>query len=389
MAILPWRVHQTTSTTGTGTLTLNAAAASRRSFAAAFGASAVMVKYVIAGASFFEMGIGSFDGGTPGTITRPSGNIIASSNSGALVSLPAGVADVFPWIDPAERQAITGTGAVTLTLADLGSTLVWSGTSAQTAAMPQVSNVPGGSGYLVRNAGTANLTLDPNSSETINGQTTLVLTPGQAVEVVKVGSAWVAFYEAARMVGEVIWSCAASPPPRCLWANGQNVSRTTYAALFALLGTTFGAGDGSTTFTVPDMRGRALFGKDNMGGTAASRITSAGSGVDGATLGASGGSQSLHGHTHTATDSGHTHSVTDPGHVHGIRESTSGTTASLTVADGASSSPNIDASAVQSATTGISIVSGTANVTNATTGSGASQNMPPALVMNAFIYAGV
>lgn len=389
MPILPWRAHQTTGTTGTGTLTLNAAATSRRSFQAAYGASAVLVKYVIAGTSFYEMGFGSFDGGTPGTLTRPSGNVIASSNAGALVSLPAGTADVYAWIDPAERQVITASGAVTLALADLGNSLVWSGTSAQTVALPAVANLPAGLGFQCRNAGTANLTLDPNAAETINGQSTLVLTPGQAVELLKVGSAWVAFYEAARMVGEVIWSCAASPPPRCLWANGQNVSRTTYAALFALLGTTFGAGDGSTTFAVPDMRGRALFGKDNMGGTAASRITSAGSGVDGATLGASGGSQSLHGHTHTATDSGHTHSVTDPGHVHGIRESTSGTTASLAVADGASSAPNIDASAVQSATTGISIVSGTANVTNASTGSGTSQNMPPALVMNAFIYAGV
>ena len=85
MPILPWRAHQTTGTTGTGTLTLNAAATSRRSFQAAYGVSAVQVKYVIAGTSFYEMGYGSFDGGTPGTLTRPSGNIVASSNAGSLV----------------------------------------------------------------------------------------------------------------------------------------------------------------------------------------------------------------------------------------------------------------------------------------------------------------
>jgi Phage Tail Collar Domain len=54
---------------------------------------------------------------------------------------------------------------------------------------------------------------------------------------------------------------------------GQAISRTTYATLFALTGTTFGPGDGSTTFNVPDLRGRAVFGQDNMGGSAAGRIT--------------------------------------------------------------------------------------------------------------------
>lgn len=53
---------------------------------------------------------------------------------------------------------------------------------------------------------------------------------------------------------------------------GQAVSRTTYAALFAAIGTAYGAGDGSTTFNVPDMRGRVAAGKDDMGGTAAGRL---------------------------------------------------------------------------------------------------------------------
>ncbi|MCX7275503.1 MAG: hypothetical protein NTV19_20710, partial [Burkholderiales bacterium] len=216
MPLLPWRAHQTTGTTGTGTLTLNAAATSRRSFQAAYGVSAVQVKYVIAGTSFYEMGYGSFDGGTPGTLTRPSGNIVASSNAGSLVSLPAGTADVYAWIDPGERQVVTGTGAITLALADLGNSVVWSGTTAQTVAFPAVANVPAGLGFQFRNAGTANLTLDPNASETINGTITLVLTPGQAVEVLKVGAAWVAFYEAARMISEIVWLPLTTPPPRCL-----------------------------------------------------------------------------------------------------------------------------------------------------------------------------
>jgi microcystin-dependent protein len=85
-------------------------------------------------------------------------------------------------------------------------------------------------------------------------------------------------------------------PTGWLLCFGQNVSRTTFAALFAALGTTYGAGDGSTTFGLPDLRGRAIAGKDDMGGTAASRLTSGASGIAGATLGASGGAE-----THTLT----------------------------------------------------------------------------------------
>jgi microcystin-dependent protein len=74
---------------------------------------------------------------------------------------------------------------------------------------------------------------------------------------------------------------------------GQAISRTTYSTLFTLFSTTYGSGDGSTTFNVPDLRGRMLAGKDDMGGSAASRITTAGGGLDGATLGAVGGAQSV------------------------------------------------------------------------------------------------
>jgi microcystin-dependent protein len=60
-----------------------------------------------------------------------------------------------------------------------------------------------------------------------------------------------------------------SPPSGRLLADGEAVSRTTYAALFGVIGTAFGADDGSTTFNLPDMRGRAAFGVDDMGGTVA------------------------------------------------------------------------------------------------------------------------
>src|ERR1700693_3769663 len=54
---------------------------------------------------------------------------------------------------------------------------------------------------------------------------------------------------------------------------GQAISRTAYATYFALVGTPFGSGDGSTTFNVLDLRDRAIFGLCNMGGSDAGRIT--------------------------------------------------------------------------------------------------------------------
>lgn len=114
--------------------------------------------------------------------------------------------------------------------------------------------------------------------------------------------------------GVLLPYAGASSPTGWLLCYGQAVSRTTYAALFASIGTTFGTGDGSTTFNLPDMRGRVAAGKDNMGGAAASRLTAAGSAVDGATLGAVGGAES---HTLTSAQMPtHSHGVNDPGHTH-------------------------------------------------------------------------
>lgn len=50
-----------------------------------------------------------------------------------------------------------------------------------------------------------------------------------------------------------------------IWLEGGTVSRTTYAELFAIYGTTYGAGDGSTTFVLPDFRNRAIWGADSFG----------------------------------------------------------------------------------------------------------------------------
>lgn len=79
------------------------------------------------------------------------------------------------------------------------------------------------------------------------------------------------------------------------WAlcYGQAISRTQYAGLFAVIGTQYGAGNGSTTFNVPDLRGRVVAGRDNMGGTAANNLTETFFGTPTNALGNVGGNESL------------------------------------------------------------------------------------------------
>lgn len=116
--------------------------------------------------------------------------------------------------------------------------------------------------------------------------------------------------------GVVMDFAGAAAPTGYLMCYGQEVDRTAYSLLFAAIGTTYGAGNGTTTFNLPDARGRVTAGKDDMGGTAAGRLTAA---VVGAGLGAAGGEEShtlttaeIPAHTHTgatASAGDHTHLV--------------------------------------------------------------------------------
>lgn len=106
--------------------------------------------------------------------------------------------------------------------------------------------------------------------------------------------------------GTIIYTARTTAPTGYVKANGAAISRTTFATLFAAIGTTYGSGDGSTTFNVPDLRGEFLRGVDD------------GRGVDsGRVLGSAQGSQNLS-HSHGVNQSPHSHGVNDPGHAHSL-----------------------------------------------------------------------
>jgi len=96
--------------------------------------------------------------------------------------------------------------------------------------------------------------------------------------------------------GTVIYSARSTAPTGYLKANGAAVSRSTYATLFAAIGTVYGAGDGSTTFNVPELRGEFARGLDD------------GRGIDTSRALGSAQAQSYQSHNHSISDPGHTHS---------------------------------------------------------------------------------
>lgn len=185
-------------------------------------------------------------------------------------------------------------------------------------------------------------------------------------------------------IGVIQDFAGSSAPIGWFLCYGEAVSRTSYPELFAVIGTTFGIGDGATTYNLPDLRGAVAVGKDDMGGTPANKITNAVCGITGTTLGASGGNQNVHQHTHTATSV-----VTESPHVHasgpaGNSVGTNGETANVSFGGIGVAGP------VQMSTinTGGAVTELTVATTNANFGTGTSQNVQPSVILNKIIFAG-
>lgn len=194
--------------------------------------------------------------------------------------------------------------------------------------------------------------------------------------------------DVAGIVGEIraYAGLVSTIPAKWYACFGQAVSRTTYSVAFAAMGTSWGIGDGTTTFNLPDLRGRALAGLDNMGGSAANRMTSGVSGIAGTTLGASGGNQAVQTHDHALTDPTHNHGLTDPGHLHDYIPIVDGGTGSVA---GGRAGPPAPPEQTETSVTGITLDAASTGVSIANYGAGSSQNVQPTAMVNMIIYLGV
>ena len=163
-------------------------------------------------------------------------------------------------------------------------------------------------------------------------------------------------------VGHMLIWLTDTAPTKFLLCYGQAISRTTYSALYAVIGTAYGAGDGATTFNLPDMRGRFPLGQDDMGGSSANVVTAAAAD----TLGSKAGAEL---YTLSAAEL--------PEHNHKIQ-------AAAGTSGGANTGVSVltDRTSASVATTGY--VQG-----NSVAGGTAFNNMPPYITLNFIIYTGV
>jgi microcystin-dependent protein len=190
-------------------------------------------------------------------------------------------------------------------------------------------------------------------------------------------------------VGALVPYAGSSAPTGFLLCDGSAVSRSTYADLFAAIATNFGVGDGSTTFNLPDLRGRVVAGKDDMGGSGANRLTTAGSAVDGLTLGASGGAQNItltsaQMPSHTHVQDAHTH--TQNAHGHNLPSYPSAGGSNVWGLQFWSANRTLTVDYAQNATQATTATNQNTTATNQNTGGGgAHSNVQPTLIMNYLI----
>lgn len=220
-------------------------------------------------------------------------------------------------LDAAGRATIFGSGAYRQIVRDAAGNLIWDQISADTSAgstswggtsggsansqTVTASNFTGIDGqtidFIAGYTNTGALTITPSTAglgsinvlnDTPSGAVSLSggeVVAGNVIHLVyssASGSFHTSLATSSIPTGTVMEFAGSAPPSGFLLAYGQCISRTTYSRLYSVVGTSFGACDGTSTFAVPDRRGRVATGKDNMGGTDAARLT--GSAMDAARL---------------------------------------------------------------------------------------------------------
>jgi microcystin-dependent protein len=219
------------------------------------------------------------------------------------------------------------------------------------------------------------------------------------------GDALAALIAVSTPTGALIPTLSSTAPTTGAWllCNGAAVSKADFPSLYAVIGGAFG--QTSTTFNLPDLRGRTVIGQD--GGTIAALRASVGAASVTLTvdqLPAHSHTVTDPGHDHPLTDPGHVHTVTDPGHIHGITDpghthATDRTTSGIDAVGVGTANAALSATAsavtgitvnsattgvtVDEATTGATVEDATTGITVAETGGGESVSIiPPAMGVN-------
>ncbi len=162
-------------------------------------------------------------------------------------------------------------------------------------------------------------------------------------------------FGSAAITGEIKMWAASTAPAGYMLCDGSAVSRTVYATLYAVIGTTYGSGDGSTTFNLPNFTNRlpvgagGLYSNGSTGGSKDAIVVS---------------------HSHSATST-----VTDPGHTHTYKYTSSITSGGVHAIEDGPLTTSAASGAINSNTTGVTV----ATSVGTTGSSGTDANMPPYL----------
>jgi microcystin-dependent protein len=235
-----------------------------------------------------------FDAGPALKVAK--GGTGATTSSGARTNLGLGS------IATQNANAVAITGGTVSGIADLA--VADGGTGASDAAGAR-TNLGLGALAVLSTVGASEITDGAvGTAELADGAVTTAKVADGSITAAKLATGAV---PSSMPSGAVIPFAGSTEPSGWLFCFGQAISRTTYAELFAAVSTTYGVGDGSTTFNLPDLRGRVVAGQDDMGGTSANRLTNQTGGLDGDVLGATGGAEThtltiaqMPAHTHTA-----------------------------------------------------------------------------------------
>ena len=223
------------------------------------------------------------------------------------------------------------TGTYTAVAADCGQVL--NCTSTWTLTLTSAVTLGDGWNVAVANTGSGTITVNTSLSQLIDGATSTTVLAGQTKLIHCTGAQFVTVGGGSGAVtGSLVDYLGSTAPTGYVLASGRTIGSAASSAteranddcyaLFVLLWNSLANSEAAVsggrganadsdwsankTIALPDLRGRVTAGKDNMGGTTASRLTSAGSGITGTTLGVAGGTE-----THTLTSAqmpNHSHS---------------------------------------------------------------------------------
>ena len=276
-------------------------------------------------------------------ILPSGGDILAAAGDTAKVeSLGSGnwLWRYYERADGTALRANPGTTSVSsnTTLSAFNSPVFVLVTATANVTLPAANAVPVGAHLTVKSITTGNVGIVPNGTDQIDAINATVQVPaGDTWELrSNASNGWYVIRRGERAVGDIFVGGYTTAPWYALKCDASAVSRTTYAGLFAKISTSFGTGDGSSTFNVPDTRGRTMFGVGQ-------GLTADGGGSG--TSRALGDKFGAEGHTLTTTEMpAHTHTV-------GVRTSSPSIGSSLAPV-GNSNGDNVGNTTITSSSTG-------------------------------------